>query len=200
MDKALLKKENLLKEKSKDSVEDFLEYILFEMSYPIEDYYLVIELLENKYSDIQDVRLAIIGAYLSSTWLSFKKNIFLDKLNALKQNCSEKDKAIIYYLFAYDMYMKGNYIDSLEYVSFLKKSIEYSKRFVYSYLRLAEVSDKKKSQILVEEAIGNVEKVWNESDLIKLPENYVQTYENFINEFILGVDISKAEYDQMQKI
>lgn len=199
MDNELLKKENDLKLKSKESVEDFLEYILFEMSPPIEDYYLVIELLEKNYSGICDVRLAIIGAYLSSTWLGFKENIFLQKLDDLKQHCSEQDKAIIYYLHAYDIYVKSDRKFPPQYVSYLKKSISYSKRFVYNYIRLSEISKGKEAQSLLKQAIANIEKVWSEEDLHKISKDYVGTYNDFVNEYILGVDISQNEYDELCK-
>ena len=199
MDNELLKKEESLKAKYKESTEDFLEYILFEMSLPIEDFYLVIELLEKHYSDIYDVRLAIIGAYLSSTWLGFKENIFLQKLNDLKQHCSEQDKAIIYYLHAYDIYVKNDKKYPPQYVNYLKKSIFYSKRFVYNYVRLFELSRDKEKKKLLEQAIANVEKVWSQEELKETPRDCMKTYDDFVNEYILGVDISENEYQKLCK-
>ena len=197
MNNELLKIEKELKLKSKNSVEDFLEYLLFEMSPPIEDYYLVIELLEENYSGINDVRLAIIGAYLVSTFLSFKDNIFLQKLYDLKEMCSEQEKAIIYYLHAYDIYMKNDGKFSSNYVSFLQKSIMYSKRFVYNYIRLSEVYQMKEAKKLLEKAIENVENIWDENNLSNISEDRRLKYDDFVNEFILGVDISKNEYDKL---
>lgn len=199
MDNELLKMENDLKLKSKESVEDFLKYILFEMSPPIEDYYLVIELLEKNYSEICDIRLAIIGAYLSSTWLGFKENIFLQKLDDLKQHCSEQDKAIIYYLHAYDIYLKNDRNFPPQYVSYLKKSISYSKRFVYNYVRLSELSKGKEAQSLLKQAIANIEKVWSEKELHKISKDHIGTYDDFVNEYILGVDINRSEYEELCK-
>lgn len=199
MDNELLKMENVLKNKSNKSAEDLLEYILFEMSPLIEDYYLVIELLEDKYSEIYDVRLAIIGSYLSSTWLGFKENVFLKKLEDLKEYCSEQDKAIVCYLHAYDIYVKNDRNFPPQYVSYLKKSISYSNRFVYNYVRLSEVSQGKKAQTLLKQAISNIEKVWSEDELHEIPKDYIGTYDDFVNEYILGVDISKNEYEQLCK-
>lgn len=67
-------------EKSKDSVEDLLRYIMFEIKSPIEDYFLVIELLQKYYPMYKDIRLAVLGAYLTSTWLSGEDNVFLNYL------------------------------------------------------------------------------------------------------------------------
>lgn len=199
MDNELLKMENNLKVKSNNSAEDLLEYILFEISPLIEDYYLVIELLEKNYSEIYDVRLAIVGAYLSSTWLGFKENIFLKKLDDLKEHCSEQDKAIIYYLHAYDIYVKNDRNFPPQYVSYLKKSIFYSKRFVYNYVRLSELSKGKEAQTLLKQAIANIEKVWSEEELHEITKDYIGSYDDFVNEYILGVDISQNEYEQLCK-
>ena len=73
--------EKELKENSQNSTEELIQYILFEIQSPIEDYFLAIDLLTENYSKSRDVRLAILGAYLSSTWLNFKENSFLKLLD-----------------------------------------------------------------------------------------------------------------------
>ena len=81
----------------------------------------------------------------------------------------------------------------------MRKSVFYSKRFVLNYVRLAEVAEKKEAILLLDLAIKNVEKVWTEEELLQEPEESFITYESFIDEFILGVDISSFEYESLLK-
>ncbi len=55
----------------------------------------------------------------------------------------------------------------------------------------------KEARVLMEQAISNVETVWNEEQLKKAPKAIFLKYNDFINEFILGVDISIFEYEAM---
>ena len=190
----LLKK---LKDNSKNSTEELIQYILFEMQSPIEDYFLAIELLTEKYPESKDIRMAILGAYLSSTWLNFKENSFLELLDEHLAEADDQNKAIICYLHAYDIYIKCDGKYPLEYSDYLRKSISYSKRFVYNYVRLSEITVGMEARELLDLAISNVETVWNEEQLKKAPIDIFLKYDNFIDEFILGVDISIFEYKEL---
>ena len=68
MNTDVLDLEKKLKENSRNSTEELIKYILFEIQSPIEDYFLAIDLLTENYSKSRDVRLAVLGAYLSSTF------------------------------------------------------------------------------------------------------------------------------------
>lgn len=197
MDMDILALEEKFKKNSQNSTEELLQYILFEMQSPIEDYFLAINLLTKNYLKFRDIRLAILGAYLSSTWLNFKKNSFLEPLDEHLATADNQNKAIIYYLHAYDMYIKYDKKYPLEYSDYLQKSIFYSKRFVNNYVRLSEISNKREACALLERAIANVETVWNEEQLKKAPIDTFLKYDNFVNEFILGVDISIFEYKDL---
>lgn len=178
-------------------MEELIQYILFEMQSPIEDYFLAIDLLTENYFKSRDIRLAILGAYLSSTWLNFKENSFLELLDQHLDDADNQNKAIICYLHAYDMYIKCDGKYPIEYSGYLQKSISYSKRFVYNYVRLSEVTDKRKARVLLDQAISNVETVWNEEQLKNAPITIFLEYDNFVDEFILGVDISIFEYKDL---
>ena len=201
MDIDSLNLEKELKKNIQNSVEALIQYILFEMQSPIEDYYLAIDLLTENYCKSRDIRLAILGAFLSSTWLNFKENGFLELLDEHLASADHQNKAIIYYLHAYDMYIKcaGKYPrkNLRKYSDYLKKSISYSKRFVYNYVRLSEVTNKRKARELLDQAISNVETVWSEEQLKKAPKAMFRGYDNFVNEFILGIDISIFEYKDL---
>ena len=197
MDSDILDLEKNLKENSRNSTEELIQYILFEMQSPIEDYFLAIDLLTENYFKSRDIRLAILGAYLSSTWLNFKKNSFLELLDEHLAETDNQNKAIICYLHAYDMYIKCDGKYPREYSDYLQKSISYSKRFVYNYVRLSEVTDRKEARALLDQAISNVETVWNEEQLKKAPLAIFLEYDKFVDEFILGVDISIFEYKDL---
>ena len=49
----------------------------------------------------------------------------------------------------------------------------------------------------MEKAIENVENIWDENNLSNISEDRRLKYDDFVNEFILGVDISKNEYDKL---
>lgn len=197
MDIDFFRLEQELKENSRNSTEELIKYVLFEMQPPIEDYYLAINLLAENYPEFKDIRIAILGAYLSSSWLDLDKNSFLELLDEHLSKTDDQNKAIIYYLHAYDIYMKSDRKFPPKYSEFLRKSISYSNRFVYNYVRLAEVADRRESHELLQQAISNVETIWNEDQLKKMPiESFLQ-YDSFIDEFILGVDISIFEYEDL---
>ena len=189
--------EKKLKENSQNSTEELIQYILFEIQSPIEDYFLAIDLLTENYSKSRDVRLAILGAYLSSTWLNFKENSFLKLLDEHLTKAENQNRAIIFYLYAYDIYIKCDGKYPREYSDYLQKSIFYSNRFVYNYVRLSEVANRREARALLDQAISNVETVWNEEQLKKAPTDISLKYDKFVDEFILGVDISIFEYKDL---
>ncbi len=115
MDIDILDLEKRLKENSRNSTEELLQYVLFEIQSPIEDYFLAVDILTDNYFKNRDIRLAILGAYLSSTWFSFKENRFLELLDEHLSEADDQNKAIIWYLHAYDMYIRcdGKYPRSI---------------------------------------------------------------------------------------
>lgn len=48
----------------------------------------------------------------------------------------------------------------------------------------------------MEQAISNVETVWNEEQLKKEPRT-IPKYDDFVDEFILGVDISIFQFESL---
>ena len=189
--------ESELKCCSQNSLEDLIKYVLFEIQSPIEDYYLAIDILIENYPKYKDIRIAIIGSYLSSTWQKFKKNVFLQYLKDHLCSSDNYNKSIIYYLFAYDIYMKNEKNYPMAYARYLKKSIFYFNGFVYNYIRLAEISNRKESKKLIDCAIKNVITVWSEEQLQNVPFEEFLRYETFINEFILGIDMSYQAYREL---
>lgn len=195
MDIYILEEE--LKAKCHNSIDDFFKYVLLEMQNPIEDYYLAIELLKKEYPKTKDIRIAILGSYLSSTWLSGETNEFIKLLEKHLMEADNQNKAIIYYLLAYDIYMVYDQTFPANYCNLLQKSISCAQRFANNYIRLAEVSDSKEKGILLNKAISSVEKVWNEQELIGLSIDDFLSYQAFVDEFILGVSIGEDVYKEL---
>lgn len=79
----------------------------------------------------------------------------------------------------------------------MRESVAHSKRFVNNYIRLSEVTNRKEARKLLDQAISNVENIWDEEKLTDISADSIPTYDDFINEFILGVDISKSEYEML---
>ena len=94
------------------------------------------------------------------------------------------------------MYIKYDGDYPREYSDYLQKSVSFSERFVYNYVRLSEVTSGKEARVLMEQAISNVETVWNEEQLKKEPRT-IPKYDDFVDEFILGVDISIFQYESL---
>ena len=117
-------------------------------------------------------------------------------LDELLAEADNQNKAIIYYLHAYDMYIKYDGDYPREYSDYLQKSVSFSERFVYNYVRLSEVTSGKEARVLMEQAISNVETVWNEEQLKKEPRT-IPEYDDFVDEFILGVVISIFQYEDL---
>ena len=197
MDIDILEQEKWLKESSQNSPEALIRYILFELQSPIEDPYLAIDLLTENSFTTKDIRLAVLGAYLSSTWLNFKKNSFLALLDRYLADADEQNKAIIYYLHAYDIYMRCDEKYPQEYSGYLRRSISHAKRFVYNYVRLSEITERGEARTLMDQAISHVETVWSEEQLKKAPAAIFREYDHFVDEFILGVDISVFAYEEL---
>lgn len=197
MIESALEIERILKKRSCNSTDDFIKYVIFELKSPIEDYDLAIKLLKNNYIKSKDVRVAILGAYLSSIWQNNKKNWFLSRLRDHLIKTDSKTKAIIYYLLAYDIYVRcdGEYPEI--YSDYLKKSICYSEHFVNNYIMLSETVNRNEAEKLLEKAISNVQTVRSDTEIKDIPYEWFLEYNNYINEFILGVDVSIYIFDEI---
>lgn len=194
--------EKNLKSKINDSVDDFLNYILIQLVPPLDDYYNAINLLQTYAFEYgyNDFRIVVLGSYLSSTWFHFEENAFIESLTKYIDKVDKQSQSIIYYLLAYDIYMKNEKNFPCQYIEFLEKSISLSNRFVYNYVRLAEISPKKKARELMDIAISNVETVLTESELENMDINDFLTYDAYIEEFILGVNISYVIYEELKQM
>jgi hypothetical protein len=191
---------NLINRRYKMDLTDFvLELALLQTMIPIADYYVAIGILKSYYQKNNDVRIGILGAFLSSVWESFKKNDFLPVLESSLSKLNDyQQKSIIYYLLAYDM-IKHSEIKTKEsiYANLLTKSINLSKEFVYNYYYLAQISDKLTAKKLMLKAFTQIKKIYNESDCKKIELNKLVTYDFFLKEAILGIEPSISNFETL---
>ena len=191
--------EHILKKKANDSAEDLIRYALLEALAPIEDFSFAIDILREQYSKYNDFRIAVLISFWMSTWENYKPNDFLECLNEFLLNGSNQQKAIIYYLNAYDIFMRSRqWHKQNEYVDFLKKSVDLSEKFVYNFYRLAQVSDKETAKKLMEKAFSNVEKVNNEEECRNMRMENFLDFEVFLQEYILGTELSEPNFATLQ--
>lgn len=196
MDREILNKK-LQKEFNEDKNYHTLErYVMSELLSPIEDYLNAIEIIRKNSNLIEGLNLYYIAAYLSAA-CRLESNDFLERLNSIINAVEDKDKSIIYYLNAYQIACsEKNWRECENYRSNLLKSIEYSKNnnFANNRFDLADISEEKEAQRYLAEAIVNVEKVETEETLHNKTIDYWLSSQQFVDEFILGTDISHEVY------
>lgn len=196
MDRVMLNKQ-MQKEFNEHKNYDTLErYVMSELLSPIEDYLNAIDLIRKHSNLVKGLNLYYIAAYLCAEW-RLESNDFLKSLNRIIDSVEDADKAIIYYINAYQISCsEENWRECESYRVNLIKSIEYSKysNFVNNRYDLACISKAKEAQFYLEEAIANVKEVATEESLIDKTIDFWLSSQRFIDEFILGTDISYAVY------
>ena len=162
----------------------------------ISDYMNAIDIIRKNDSLCEGLNLYYIAAYLCSEWLP-ENNDFLEKLDDMINIVAERDKAIIYYLKAHDISCTvKNWRENEDYRLNLLKSIEYSKdiNFVNNRCDLAKVLGSKEALSYLNEAATKVEKVETEEEIYSKTIDYWLSGQSFIDEFILGTDLSQEVY------
>lgn len=179
------------------------KYVMSEVLSPVGDYINVISILKENMELINNLNLYYIGAYLSLE-LFIKSNYFLDELNKLVDSLETKDKAIVFYLNACCIScFDENYKTSKDYKEFLQKSIANSSNisFVNNYIAFSKITDEQKEIDYLKIALSNVVCVETEESLEKKSIDYWLSSEKYINEFILGNELSEPVYRHIfQKI
>lgn len=171
-------------------------YVMSELMSPIEDYCNAIEVIKRNCDLIEGLNLYYIAAYLNSEW-KMGANDFLQKLNNELDKVEDRDSAIIYYLNAYNISCtEDNWRKCKEYKINLLKSIQYSKDigFVNNRYDLAMVSINEEAERYLQEALQNVKNVDEEETINNRTIDYWLSSERFIDEFILGIDLSREVY------
>lgn len=177
------------------SADVLLQIVMLQIFTPIEDFYEAIKILKAYYEEVQDIRVLFLGSFLSSAWESHLPNYFLQHIDRAILTFNKQDQAIAYYLLAYDIFMKHDVKKKKTlYIDYLNKSIALSEKFVNNYYRLAMISKKKDAKDLMKKALANVLKVCSVQECEKLSKLDFISYDFFLNEHILGIELSEPNY------
>lgn len=190
----------LSQKNNKNGPEIILQIAILLTLPPVSDYAEAVKLLHAGFEDEKDMRLAIIGSFLSSTWENYRSNPFIDSLDMFLNNIQKQEQAIIYYLKAYDIFMR-NQISFYEdkYETLLNKSVALYDGFVYPLYRLSQISEKARANILLKKALSNVKKVWSAKEIEEKEIADFISYQSFLDEHILGVTLSESNFKLIKR-
>ena len=175
------------------------KYVMSETLPPIEDYENAVNIIRANYHSQISGELLIIGAYLAIQW-THSTNEILEILNLMYPYLPEKEKSIVNYLNAQQLYIRdANYLTNEAYRDELIKSIGFNVPFVNNHCKLAEILPLNEARRYYEYAMKNIVKVNSEEEIMDMTiENFINP-DSFINEFILGTDISWLHFDEIKK-
>lgn len=190
--------------KAKESFEKYggidllTKYVMSETLAPIEDYENVANIIRSNYHRCISGKLLIIGAYSVINWSS-SENELLGILNLMYEYLPDEERAIIHYLNASQAYVRNDLKENEECMIELRKTLNFSMPFVYNRCRIAECSTKEEAKKYYREALDNVQEIFLEENIMKLPLEHFLEPQSFINEFILGTHMIKARYDEIKE-
>jgi hypothetical protein len=167
---------------------------------PVEDFYESIKILKAYYQQNKDIRIWILGSFLSSQWENYKENMFLLEVESVLDKAdTNQQKAIIFYLMAFDIFMRSSITEEKEkYVDLLGKSVELSDGFVYNYYKLAKVCKRQKAKELAKKALSNIKDVLSNEECEELKIIDLISYDAFLQEHILGVSLPKFIFVEIE--
>ena len=160
---------------------------------PIADYLETIKILKKLSLRTDNLNVFILGAYFMSEYIFGEENYFVSKLSgSLKSIENNKDKSIAYYLIGKDLKKKNHKEESL---IWFKKSIEYGPEYVNNYLELSELLSLQDKEKFIDIAKSNVKCVLSEKEISKMTIKDFCSFDNFVDEFILGVKLTEPVYE-----
>jgi len=175
------------------------KYVMSEILPPIADYENAVKIIKMNCCLQMSGELLIIGAYLAIKW-TYSRNELLEVLNLMYDYFPDRDKAIINYLNALQIYTRDKrYKKNNAYWDELSKSIAFNTPFVYNRCKMAEIVDRNTAQKYYKDALENVKTVLTEQEIMQLPFEYFLNPQSFIEEHILGTDLSYENYDAIEK-
>ena len=190
----LYKLEDVYRSKQNISIDDVLRYAIIETIPPIADYSSAIRIL-NEHMNFNDVRIVIMASYLSSTWENYKENPYINILQDYCNHVDDRSRSIIYYLSAYEIYMRKQVNHrKKEYIDLLKKSIYYCHEYVYPYFRLAKVSDSAVSKEYLDKGRQNVIRILKAGEVDSMKISELVDYDFFVKEHIEGTIMTESNF------
>jgi len=173
-------------------IEFLTKYIMSELISPIEDYENVISIIRNNYYSQISGEILLIGAYLNIQWSS-SDNEILQILHSMYPYLPSKEKAIVNYLNAHQIFIKDkDYRRNERYKTELEKSIEYDVKFVNNHIKMAGLLCEEGARAHYTVALANVVEIFDEAT--ETDWSFLLTPQSFIGEFILGTRTSASHY------
>ena len=183
--------------KKNKSIELLEKYVVSETIPPIADYGNAVKIIRSSYSCQVNSTLLIIGAYLTSGWVS-GDNELLEILNKMYEHLPLKEQSIICFLNAHHLrFRDDNYIKSHAYQKYLLDSLKNGVSFVKNRVYLAELYTKNDAKKMYQKAITNIIKVHSAEEIAQMPVEQFVEPQNFINEHILGTHITYLNYETL---
>lgn len=167
---------------------------------PVCDYGESVKLLKACCDDTGDIRFTIIGAWLSAEWESHQPNAFLEILNEAIPAANEHNKAVIYYLNAYDILKREQGQKSKDRCAFLfSESIRHQQddKFFYNHYYLARISEKSTAKMLLKKSMPYIH-VMSEEKCMRLKPLGLISYDSFVDEHILGISMTNENFATVQ--
>lgn len=199
MEEILLNEQLLHEFELNSTKETFTKYVMSELLSPIEDFRNATELICKYFFEYSALSLTIIGAHLYTEWPEAENGkCLLDILNTMYQCLQPSEQAIVSYLNALRIRKTdSDYLHNKEYRSHLEESISYDTPFVYNKYWYSQIVSKFKARKYLSDARANVQHVMTENELMNIPIEYFIDPQNYINEHILGIELSGPNYQWM---
>lgn len=188
-----LHQQNLIKKYMDTNDENLIIEIAILISLPpVADHIEAINILKKLSLNTNNINVYFLGSYLMNEYVFDEDNCFLvflfDSLNRLT---SEKNKSIACYLI-------GKHFKKVKEkekaIFYFKKSIEYNSECVNSYLELSELLWFQCGQKYKDIAKSNVKYILSEKRLSNMPLEYFTSFDNFVEEYILGITLTESVY------
>lgn len=175
-------------------VEALEAYVMSEILPPIGDYANAVQLILNHYTEDIRTQLLIVGAYLASNWTS-GPNRLLEYLQIRYRTLPAREKSIFWFLKAHHLRSTNrSYKMDSAYMTYLKRSVSYTGKFVNNRLYLEEAVSEEEGKKLHEEALKNICKVYSQGEIDAMTVEQLAKPEMFINEYVLGTHIPYVCY------
>lgn len=159
---------------------------------PVADYIEAINILKKLSLVTNNINVCILGSYLMNEYVFDEENYFITMLDKfLNSSISQNNKSIVYYLLG-KHFKKISQIEKSIYC--FKKSIEYNSKSVNNWLELSELLPQYKKDYY-NIAKSNVKYVLSDNDLSEKTLDYFTSFDNFVEEYILGVRLTEPIYN-----
>ena len=152
-----------------------MQLALLQCKSPIENYERAIQLLKLKADGFEDIRIGIIGFYLSLLWSNNIDNVFRENMRLLYGQSSSYFQSLVEYLFALECYYSNDYNSTLVY---LNKSIALCDQHVCNYMLMSKLCHTAEKKEFLKLAKNNIQTLsqCESAEFIPCPDDYIEEF------------------------